>query len=58
MLDNVLEYFIENAPNEIMRAKYSAKRERSIGIGAMGFHSYLHKKVFRGKMKVLKCIIL
>jgi len=44
MLDNVLEYFIENAPNEIMRAKYSAKRERSIGIGAMGFHSYLHKK--------------
>lgn len=43
MLDNVLEYFIENAPNEIARAKYSAERERSIGLGAMGFHSLLHK---------------
>lgn len=43
MLDNVLEYFIENAPNEIARARYSAERERSIGLGAMGFHSLLHK---------------
>jgi len=43
MLDNVLEYFIENAPDEIERARYSAQRERSIGLGAMGFHSLLHK---------------
>ena len=43
MLDNVLEYFIENAPDEIARARYSASRERSIGLGAMGFHSLLHK---------------
>ena len=43
MLDNVLEYFIENAPDTITRAKYSAQRERSIGLGAMGFHSLLQK---------------
>lgn len=43
MLDNVLEYFIENAPDEIERARNSAYRERSIGLGAMGFHSLLHK---------------
>jgi ribonucleoside-diphosphate reductase alpha chain len=43
MLDNVLEYFIENAPNTIERAKYSAERERSIGLGAMGFHSLLQR---------------
>ena len=40
-LDNVLEDFINKAPNEIERAKYSAMRERSIGIGALGFHAYL-----------------
>jgi ribonucleoside-diphosphate reductase alpha chain len=43
MLDNVLQYFIENAPDTISRAKYSAERERSIGIGAMGFHSLLQR---------------
>lgn len=43
MLDNVLQYFIDNAPNSIMRAKYSARRERSIGVGALGFHAYLQK---------------
>lgn len=43
MLDNVLQYFIENAPDTITRAKYSAERERSIGLGAMGFHSLLQK---------------
>jgi len=42
-LDNVLTFFIENAPNELERAKYSASRERSIGLGAMGFHAYLQK---------------
>ena len=44
MLDNVLEYFIENAPDEISRARYSAERERSIGLGAMGFHSLLQRQ--------------
>ena len=43
MLDNVLSYFIDNAPDAIGRAKYSAMRERSIGVGALGFHAYLQK---------------
>ena len=43
MLDNVLTYFIENAPPELARAKYSAEQERSIGLGAMGFHAYLQR---------------
>ena len=43
MLDNVLQYFIDNAPDSISRAKYSASRERSIGVGALGFHAYLQK---------------
>jgi ribonucleotide reductase alpha subunit len=43
MLDNVLQYFIDNAPDSIQRARYSASRERSIGIGALGFHAYLQK---------------
>ena len=44
MLDNVLQYFIDNAPNHIERAKYSAQRERSIGVGALGWHALLQKK--------------
>ena len=44
MLDNVLQFFIENAPDAVSRAKFSAQRERSIGIGALGFHAYLQKK--------------
>lgn len=43
MLDNVLQYFIDNAPDTIARARFSAERERSIGLGAMGFHSLLQK---------------
>ena len=43
MLDNVLQFFIDNAPDTISRAKYSAERERSLGLGAMGFHSLLQK---------------
>jgi ribonucleoside-diphosphate reductase alpha chain len=43
MLDNVLQYFIDNAPATISRATYSAMRERSIGIGALGFHAFLQK---------------
>jgi len=44
MLDNVLQYFIDNAPDSISRARFSAERERSIGIGALGFHAYLQKQ--------------
>ncbi len=44
MLDNVLHYFIVNAPDSISRAKHSASMERSIGVGALGFHAYLQKK--------------
>lgn len=43
-LDDVLEYFIQNAPNQLHKAIYSAKRERSLGLGAMGFHSLLQSK--------------
>ena len=43
MLDNVLEYFIKKAPKEIKRAIYSAANERSIGIGALGWHAFLQK---------------
>jgi ribonucleoside-diphosphate reductase alpha chain len=52
MLDNVLNYFIANAPDAIARAKYSAERERSIGIGALGFHAYLQRNgiAFEGVM--------
>lgn len=42
-LDNVIQYFIDNAPDTIARAKYSAIRERSVGLGALGFHAYLQK---------------
>ncbi|MET1028220.1 MAG: ribonucleoside-diphosphate reductase subunit alpha [Dongiaceae bacterium] len=40
-LDNVLTTFIETAPDSMSRARYSAMRERSVGLGVMGFHSYL-----------------
>jgi len=42
-LDNVLQFFIDNAPDEIARARYSATQERSLGLGAMGLHSYLQR---------------
>ena len=42
-LDNVLQYFIDHAPDQIRRARYCAMRERSVGLGAMGFHAYLQK---------------
>lgn len=44
MLDNALQLFIDNAPCTIYRAKYSAEMERSIGIGALGWHAYLQSK--------------
>ena len=43
MLDNVLEYFISNAPDHIRRAIRSATAERSVGLGSLGFHAYLQK---------------
>jgi ribonucleoside-diphosphate reductase alpha chain len=52
MLDNILQDFIESAPNELHRAKFSASQERSIGLGAMGFHAYLqqHNTPFESAM--------
>jgi ribonucleoside-diphosphate reductase alpha chain len=44
-LDNVLEDFIQKAPDSMANAKYSAMRERSIGLGVMGFHSFLQSKM-------------
>ncbi len=44
-LDNVLQDFIDNAPSSMERAKYSAMRERSVGLGVMGFHSYMQSKM-------------
>ena len=44
MLDNVLQYFIDTAPDTIHRAKFSATRERSIGIGALGWHALLQRR--------------
>ena len=43
MLDNVIEYFITNAPDHISRAIRSATAERSVGLGSLGFHAYLQK---------------
>ena len=42
-LDNVLQDFIDNAPEEMSKAAYSAVRERSVGLGLMGFHSFLQQ---------------
>ena len=44
MLDNVLQDFINRAPEEMAKAVFSATQERSIGLGTMGFHSYLQSK--------------
>jgi ribonucleoside-diphosphate reductase alpha chain len=51
-LDNVLSDYIERAPDEMARAKYSAERERSVGLGVMGFHSFLQARSipFEGAM--------
>ncbi len=44
-LDNVLTDFINKAPDSMKRAKYAAMRERSVGLGVMGFHSFLQQKM-------------
>ena len=43
-LDNVLQDFIDRAPDTMARAKYAAMRERSVGLGVMGFHSFLQAR--------------
>lgn len=43
-LDNVIQWFIEKAPDDLAKAKFSAFRERAIGIGTMGWHYYLQSK--------------
>ena len=43
-LDNVLQDFIDNAPDEMGRARYSAMRERSVGLGVMGMHSFFQSQ--------------
>ena len=52
MLDNVITYFVLEAPAQLFRAVASAKMERSIGLGAMGFHAYLqrHNNPFESAM--------
>lgn len=45
MLDNVLTHFIDTSPDTVARAKYSAMRERSVGLGTLGFHAYLQKNM-------------
>lgn len=42
-LDNILQDFIDRAPDDMKNARYAALRERSVGLGAMGFHSFLQK---------------
>ena len=44
-LDNVLQDFIDRAPDSMEKSKYAAMRERSVGLGAMGFHSLLQAKM-------------
>ncbi len=44
-LDNVLQDFIDNAPAEMSKAAYAAMRERSVGLGVMGFHSFLQENM-------------
>lgn len=56
MLDNVLQYFIDNAPDSISRARYSATLERSIGIGALGFHALLQKNNIAWESVVAKSL--
>lgn len=56
MLDNVLQYFIDNSHDGIARARYSAMRERSIGVGALGFHAYLQKNHIAFESAIAKSV--
>jgi ribonucleoside-diphosphate reductase alpha chain len=53
-LDNVLTDFIDTAPDNFARAKYSAMRERSVGLGVMGFHSFLQDQMVPFESAVAK----
>jgi ribonucleoside-diphosphate reductase alpha chain len=57
-LDNVLQDYIDRAPDEMARAKYSAERERSVGLGVMGFHSFLQLKSIAFESAMAKAINL
>ena len=56
MLDNVLQHFIDNAPDAISRARFSAMQERSIGVGALGFHALLQKKNIAFESAIAKSV--
>ncbi|MDE0724418.1 MAG: ribonucleoside-diphosphate reductase subunit alpha [Alphaproteobacteria bacterium] len=43
-LDNIMQDFIDTAPDDMARARYAALRERSVGLGSMGYHSFLQSK--------------
>ncbi len=57
-LDNVLQDFIDRAPDSMSKAKYSAFRERSIGLGVMGFHSLLMQKNIAFESAIAKSLNL
>jgi ribonucleoside-diphosphate reductase alpha chain len=57
-LDNVLQDYIDRAPDEMARAKYSASRERSVGLGVMGFHSFLQQKSIAFESAMAKALNL
>lgn len=58
MLDNVLQVFIDSAPSVLHRAIYSASRERSLGLGAMGFHAYLQQNMIPWESAMAKGVNL
>jgi len=55
-LDNVLQHFIDKAPEQLFRARFSAAQERSLGLGAMGFHAYLQSKGIPFESTIAKSI--
>lgn len=57
-LDNVLQFFIDNCPDTLHRARYSAMSERSLGLGTMGFHDYLLKHSIPWESAIAKAINL
>lgn len=54
LLDNVTQIFIDNAPDQFQKAKFSAERERSLGLGTLGFHTYLQKNMIPFESVVAK----
>lgn len=58
MLDNVLEYFIVNAPKSLEKAALSAYMERNVGVGQLGFHAYLQKRNIPFESAIAKSVNL